>query len=750
MRSRFFISAALIFAACSDASPTAVLSLTPDHGVAPVKVKLDAAGSTQDIVARFDFEGDGTFDTEYSSTLSVEHEYATPGQFHPRVEVKDPNGTLGQVAKDLLITMNQAPAPALTVTPSEGKAQLEVTADATMSADPDEGDTLEARFDFDNDGAFETDWDASRTATHIYLQAGSYVVVVEVRDQRGAVASLSSKAINVLPSADIDVDANRDGIVDEADEEGEDAFTRERGAIMLSNFDDDDGDHRRDADEGVVSGTEDKLDLAPIVLRQYPSLGSDDTVEVSVDTAAAYSVRVFLEDATGALNVLLAPGTGHAVIPPMELAGTDLRLFVEATKARSLEWDGVAAFTLKVSHADGSSEEDTAVLRVSPIIFPDNLQAGDTLYVMNITDVQLGENRAFHQSLVMHMPPEITIYDVDQYDYWADRWVQDNMQTGYQAMPIAGGVHYMKTYLETERQTGPEGLEYLLTKQLLAGDFGYAYPGGSETSLNYGGNLEVAPPVTAHGTEYSLGRLIVGGGNYGLLGGAPYEDHVTTAQRYFLDGQAQGPVVEVSTEWLGVGHIDEILQFVPDPSGSGPHPFKVAIASPVQARRALEELSDAQLGSTVVFAGRRSQTTVDAILADDARMTFNDAAQARIDTVRAKLIEDLELTDADFIEVPVLYEPIDFGDGNEFAVAYNPGIQNLVTARNTLFVPDPEGPDRDGADVWQTITRAGLEPLGLTLEFVDVFESYHEQLGEAHCGTEINHAPYEAAWWDVE
>ena len=40
--------------------------------------------------------------------------------------------------------------------------------------------------------------------------------------------------------------------------------------------------------------------------------------------------------------------------------------------------------------------------------------------------------------------------------------------------------------------------------------------------------------------------------------------------------------------------------------------------------------------------------------------------------------------------------------------ALNPGIQNLVTAKNTLFVPDPEGPLEDGLDHWQEATRRSL------------------------------------------
>jgi protein-arginine deiminase len=368
---------------------------------------------------------------------------------------------------------------------------------------------------------------------------------------------------------------------------------------------------------------------------------------------------------------------------------------------------------------------------------------------MKIDDFRYGENMAFYNALRDNVPEGVTIYDVDQYTYDGDRWVQDNMQTGYQAMPVEGGVYYMQTYLETERPTGRRGLEYLVTRELLGGELGYVYQGGRDTSLNYGGNLEIAPAHAARGIERPFGRLLIGGGDQGTLGGRAYEDHMTPAQRELLEAQPQGPAVELSTEWLAVGHIDEIFQFVPDRSGMSQRPFKVVLASPALARRALEELSNEGSGATVVFEGRQAETTVDDILADDQLMALVDSAQARVDGVREKLKGELELTDEDFVEVPVMYETYLF-DGFDFAAAYNPGIQNLVTTRETLFIPDPEGPDKDGADVWQNLTRAVLEPLGLTVHFVDVWVSYHEGLGEAHCGTEIRHAPHEARWWEQE
>lgn len=549
-------------------------------------------------------------------------------------------------------------------------------------------------------------------------------------------------------TADIVADTNRDGRVDSADEAGEDDWSTAHGAVMVANLDDDDGDGKRDASDDVLSGTTDLADLAPVILRRYRGLARDASVSLSVEAPAQSEVRIFA-DREGDIVELYAPGSARVSIPAEWLSADDVRLFVEAIEGRHTGWDGLARITLTVAGSDGTTEQDSVMLRSAPVIFQDNTLDAKVLYVMKIDDPQLDTNEPFFRALDTLRPRGVALYPVDQYRYQADRWLQDNMEFGYQVLPSETGPHLVSTILETKRPTGRSGLEPFATGELLGRDTGYVFPGGRATSHNYGGNIEVSPPVTLPGSAFPWGRLVIGGGSLGQLDGTAREEHMTPRQRSFLDAQVQGPAVEVSTEWLAVGHIDEIMQMVPDLSGASPRGFKVVIASPAQARRALERLRAEGDGRAVVFRGRSSQTTVREILDDETRMTFNAQAQARIDTVRSAMARGLGLTNADFVEVPVLYEPLNF-DGEILGAAYNPGIQNLVTLNDTLFVPDPEGPKVDGVDVFQALTREALEPLGLTVHFVDVFESYHEKMGEAHCGTGVLRAPHATAWWTVE
>ena len=119
---------------------------------------------------------------------------------------------------------------------------------------------------------------------------------------------------------------------------------------------------------------------------------------------------------------------------------------------------------------------------------------------------------------------------------------------------------------------------------------------------------------------------------------------------------------------------------------------------------------------------------------------------AQTDEVREELMAEMELTEEDILEVPVMYEPHYYG-GTDYGAALSPGMQNLIVAGSTLFIPDPEGPEVNGKDVWQEAASTALAPTGLQIEYVDVFNSYHLLGGEAHCGSNVQRTPFEAEWW---
>jgi uncharacterized protein (TIGR02145 family) len=87
--------------------PIAKLSSFPPAGDTSIFYDFSAAGSSDDrdyeigLTYRWDFEGDGTWDTEYSNCSAIAHKYGEPGLYGVRVEVRDLDG-LTAIATDTI------------------------------------------------------------------------------------------------------------------------------------------------------------------------------------------------------------------------------------------------------------------------------------------------------------------------------------------------------------------------------------------------------------------------------------------------------------------------------------------------------------------------------------------------------------------------------------------------------------------------------------------------------------------------
>ncbi len=87
--------------------------------------------------------------------------------------------------------------------PYVGDEGTAIKLDASGSADPD-GDTLSYRWDFDNDGTWDTDWLDEPTVTHTWHDNWSGTVRVEVSDGRLSDTAVAEVTIlNVAPTATI-------------------------------------------------------------------------------------------------------------------------------------------------------------------------------------------------------------------------------------------------------------------------------------------------------------------------------------------------------------------------------------------------------------------------------------------------------------------------------------------------------------------------------------------------------------------
>ncbi len=99
---------------------------------------------------------------------------------------------------------NSPPTASFTYSPTPVHTTSTVTLDATGSWDyEDDEATLQVRWDWNNDGTWDTNWSTTKVATRQYGQVGSYTVRLQVRDRSG-LNSTTTRSISVtLPPVSV-------------------------------------------------------------------------------------------------------------------------------------------------------------------------------------------------------------------------------------------------------------------------------------------------------------------------------------------------------------------------------------------------------------------------------------------------------------------------------------------------------------------------------------------------------------------
>jgi hypothetical protein len=178
----------------------------------------DAAGGTPRgaLAVRWDLNSDGTWETEFSFQKYITKTVVTPGTYTVTLEVRDfawytatvshritvlaaaPSPPAPGLAMDTSMAAASQPTATLTVSPTYGTAGTSFEMDASGST----GSNLTARWDWENDGEFDTGFSGVLTPTHTYTVAGDYAVRVEILDDSGlSHAALGN--ITVLPATPI-------------------------------------------------------------------------------------------------------------------------------------------------------------------------------------------------------------------------------------------------------------------------------------------------------------------------------------------------------------------------------------------------------------------------------------------------------------------------------------------------------------------------------------------------------------------
>ncbi len=147
---------------------------------------------------RWDFQNDGQQDSYFSKLKSITHSYREPGEYEVKLEVLDGYGQVSSVIKKLTVVSNDAPNAYFRVDKIAAPVNAIFRFDTSFSSDNQYNKSqLSYRFDWDGDGNWDTNFQKKNIWNHLYREANTYNVLMEVRDPEGA-SSLAEISLSVL------------------------------------------------------------------------------------------------------------------------------------------------------------------------------------------------------------------------------------------------------------------------------------------------------------------------------------------------------------------------------------------------------------------------------------------------------------------------------------------------------------------------------------------------------------------------
>uniref|UniRef100_A0A669C3M1 protein-arginine deiminase n=1 Tax=Oreochromis niloticus TaxID=8128 RepID=A0A669C3M1_ORENI len=540
----------------------------------------------------------------------------------------------------------------------------------------------------------------------------------------------------------LDVDADRDGIVEKNNPNkgswkwGPDGH----GAILLVNCDSEKTYKKTpDSEEKNIYKVSDLKDMSVMVLRTKGpgKLPEGYKLTMHISQGDAESVRVFRNRSTEVPNsglyypLVLSSDVLSKEVP--YLGGVaEMNFYVEGLRFPDKDFNGLVTINLSLLEpiSDGLPETpiftDKVVFKVAPWIMTPNTLRPVEVFVCSTSD-----NYQFlkgMRNLVAKSGYKLNI--CHEYVNRGDRWMQDELEFGYIDSPH----HRFPVVLDSPRDGDLANFPY---DELLGPDFGYVTRVALDehvSSLDSFGNLEVSPPVTVNGKKYPLGRIIIGV----AFPTATKGRNMTKVVQDFLWAQKVQEPIALFSDWLLVGHVDEFMTFVPAPDRKG---FRLLLASPDAGYKLFRGLQNSGHGQATLFDGRPVFIC--------SRHILFFFFQSCIDWNRDVLKRELGLDDEDIIDLPILFKLVE--DENEYrAVAYYPDMVNMIVLGKNLGIPKPFGPKVNGRCALEAEMCSLMEGLGLKCTFIDDYSSYHQLLGEVHCGSNVRREPFEFKWWNLE
>lgn len=176
--------------------------VTPASGPAPLTVTfITRAEYTDGAILRYrwDFQGDGIFDTNDPGARNYTRTISQKGTFNARLEVLNDRNQIATATATYTVTGNPPTATA-SVNPSNGAVPLAVN--FTGSGTDRDGTIVRFEWDFEGDGVFDYTSTATGNTTHTFDGEGTFNALFRVTDNEGltGTARVTTTAVRVGPA----------------------------------------------------------------------------------------------------------------------------------------------------------------------------------------------------------------------------------------------------------------------------------------------------------------------------------------------------------------------------------------------------------------------------------------------------------------------------------------------------------------------------------------------------------------------
>jgi hypothetical protein len=416
----------------------------------------------------------------------------------------------------------------------------------------------------------------------------------------------------------LSVDADRDGLVDDEKVGGKTKVTLKKGALFMANTDADkvDGEKQDGAtsertgrftlhpDRAPIDNSADESDIAHIMVSGFVNdVRTDPSKKVKLrigQIADLQGIRLFK-----AIAANEAPIWGPGVHDTEEFL--DITQLIEPNKPLILgieglyfagviventvaEFDGEIDIELGIEAGGVFQVQDKVRMHVVPWLMIGNNEPRDQTYATTVASNAMKKVNVRTDTTISYTPSDSnatfltsTSMSATAHPQEDNHFTQDDVEIGYAHLPGA-----FKTYatlrLSVPEPNTPNDFPNWpkATSTLFGSDLGLFSIGDEALSgsQDLGGNLELLPPSD----DAPLGRIICGNNV------SPKLLRFLNAQK--LDGQFLQKPIQISVDWLGVGHVDEVFGFTGRKIGNTD---EVVVASPRKAYDILRTLSPTTL-----------------------------------------------------------------------------------------------------------------------------------------------------------